>query len=208
VNKKLFCNTLLDFGLLLLLLPITVRADFILEFTDGRKVTVGRYVEEGQTIKIYNALGAISFRKADVKRITEIDAKQSANTRLETVSTKSSSSASSLSSPQGSAPASLESKEAPGAVGTASDETKVEKVVEGRKAVEAERERIDEEYKEVSTQMRTVWNKSLRDTEAGAPLEVQIENGRRLSELNQQRGQLIDAARKANPPDQIPDWAQ
>src|SRR5207245_1990324 len=91
MDKKLFSHLILGFGLLLSLLPIKAWADFTIEFTDGHQVTVGRYVDEGQTIKIYTPQGTIGFRKADVKRITEVDANQSASRRLETVTNRSSS---------------------------------------------------------------------------------------------------------------------
>ena len=91
MDKRLFSHLILGFSLLLSLLPIKTWADFIIEFTDGHQVTVGRYVDEGQTIKIYTPQGTIGFRKADVKRITEVGANQSASRRLETVTNRSSS---------------------------------------------------------------------------------------------------------------------
>ena len=91
MDKRLFSHLILGFGLLLSLLPIKAWADFTIEFTDGHQVTVGRYVDEGQTIKIYTPQGTIGFRKADVKRITEVDANRSASRRLETVTNRSSS---------------------------------------------------------------------------------------------------------------------
>src|SRR5215470_8200235 len=65
------------------LLPLRAQADFIIEFLDGRKVTVAHYFEEGQTIKIYTPQGAIGFPKAGVKRIVSVDPNTGAETPLE-----------------------------------------------------------------------------------------------------------------------------
>ena len=59
-------RAILGWGLSLLLLPVKAWADFVIEFTAGRQVTVRRYVDEGQTIKVYTPQGTIGFRKDDI----------------------------------------------------------------------------------------------------------------------------------------------
>src|SRR5215470_5681936 len=64
-------------------MPLCAQADFIIEFLDGRKVTVGHYFEEGQTIKIYTPQGTVGFPKAEIKRIISADENQGGETPLE-----------------------------------------------------------------------------------------------------------------------------
>ena len=67
------------------LLPFRAQADFVIEFVDGRQVTVGHYFAEGTMIKIYTPQGSIGFPKAEVKRILSVDT-NGAGVPLETVS--------------------------------------------------------------------------------------------------------------------------
>lgn len=46
-------------------------ARFILEFTDGRKITVSNYEDLGQSIRVYTPNGSFAFRKEDVARIID-----------------------------------------------------------------------------------------------------------------------------------------
>jgi len=61
----------LAFGALLLLLPVITQAHFIIEFTDGTRVTVSNYKEVGQTVKVYTQAGWFAFRKDDVARVID-----------------------------------------------------------------------------------------------------------------------------------------
>jgi hypothetical protein len=190
---------------MLLILPATQAwADFIIEFTDGRKVTVGRYVEEGETLKIYSTVGVIGFRKSDVKRITEVAANQSVGSRLEVMSVRQPAAEGAKTSDASAVPSAQE-KAADASKGT---EIAPEKATEQAKATEGERQRIEEEYEQVSGQMRTIWDKDVQDRESGAAKGVLIENGRKLSEMNNRKRELIEAAHKANPPGEVPAWAQ
>jgi len=199
MDKKLFSHLILGFGLLLSLLPIKAWADFTIEFTDGHQVTVGRYVDEGQTIKIYTPQGTIGFRKADVKRITEVDANQSASRRLETVTNRSSSPT------QASVQDPSEGKETAEASGKTNEPGQEKAAAEGG-ATEAEREHVNEQYQDVDQQIDAAWKKHVSDMDSGASEEVLTEDRQRLDELNQERHNLIKAARQASP-DDPPGWA-
>jgi hypothetical protein len=201
MDKRLSYRAMLVLGVSLALLPVSTRADFIIEFTDGRQVTVGRYVDEGQTIKIYTPQGAIAFRKDDVKRITEVGANQSANTRLEAATARPSAPA------QASALGPSDGKEAAKASGKAI-ETGQEKTAAGGKATEAERERIEEQYQDVSQRYNEIWKKHSQDFRSGASDEVLTENRRVLLELDQERKALKKEARQRVAPDDLPTWAQ
>jgi hypothetical protein len=184
--RQIVSRTVLSLSVSLALSPAKVRADFLIEFTDGHQVTVGRYAEEGPTLKIYTPQGAISFRKADVKRITPVDANYSIRERLETVS----------------AHPSVPPQEA------AQGPKERDKKVEPSKGVAAKREQLEAEYKEVSQRISEVWEKDIRDQQLGASPETLAENTRKLNELNQRWHAAIDAARRVTPPDQLPEWAQ
>jgi hypothetical protein len=51
-------------------------AEFILEFTDGRKITVSNYKEIDQSIKVYTSNGSFAFRKEDIARIVNVEQEQ------------------------------------------------------------------------------------------------------------------------------------
>ena len=60
----------LAFSALLWVLPVSVHAKFIVEFSDGHRMTVSNYEERGDMLKVYTSLGSFAFRKDDVVRIT------------------------------------------------------------------------------------------------------------------------------------------
>lgn len=181
------------------ILPLRAQADFIIEFPDGHKVTVGRYFEEGKTIKIYTPQGAIGFPKAEVKRILSVDAKTGAETPLEQMlggrPVGSSSTATSVSSEEKN---SLEGK----------DKTATKTGGRtGRKDPQAERAELTEQYHDTAKQLDSLWSKHLEDVERGASIEPLEENRRQMNALNHQRNELIRSARQGNQ-SEIPDWAQ
>ena len=61
------------FSALLCLLPVAAHAKFIIEFSDGHRMTVSNYEEQGEMLKVYTSLGSFSFHKADVIQITKAD---------------------------------------------------------------------------------------------------------------------------------------
>ena len=63
---------ILIFSVLLFLLPAATRAEFIIEFTDGNRITVSNYKEEGQKIKIHTVEGWFAFRQEDVAQIIDL----------------------------------------------------------------------------------------------------------------------------------------
>jgi len=69
-----YCSSQLVLALcaLLFLLPVAAQAQFIIEFTDGNRITVSNYKEEGQKIKIHTLEGWFAFRKEDVARIIDL----------------------------------------------------------------------------------------------------------------------------------------
>ena len=174
--------------------PLRAQADFIIEFLDGRKVTVAHYFEEGETIKIYTPQGAIGFPKAGVKRIVSVDANTGAEIPLEA----------SLGHRPAAASASTEEKN-PTLEKARTKTGSGEKA--GRRDLKAEREELTEQYHDVAKQMETLWGKHLQDVEQGAPIEKLEENRHQLGALNQQRHKLIQSARQGDL-EGVPDWAQ
>jgi hypothetical protein len=55
---------------------VPAHAKFILEFTDGRKLTVSNYKEIGQSIRVYTPNGSFAFRKEDIARIVNAERAQ------------------------------------------------------------------------------------------------------------------------------------
>ncbi len=200
MSKRWASLFLLSFGpVLSLAVPIQARADFIIKFTDSGQVIVRRYVEEGQTIKIYTPHGVIGFRKDDVARITEVDASQSLNMPLETVSVVS--------------PPSVEmSATTPSESQHMTDSDKTTKPEGGNTtgttdASTTTLERLDGEYQEVKQEFDRLWEKHLQDVDSGTSEEVLAENRNRLTQLSNEQHKLVDDARRAAP-DDLPTWAQ
>jgi hypothetical protein len=65
-------------GVILLCLRDSADATSVLEFTDGRKITVSNYKEIGQSVRVYTPNGSFSFRKEDIARIINQDPPQPA----------------------------------------------------------------------------------------------------------------------------------
>jgi hypothetical protein len=197
--KRLFYRVILGLGALLLLLPVKAWADFIIEFTEGRQVTVRRYVDEGRTIKIYIPQGTIGIRKEDVKRITEVEAHSKVSPSLETWLT--------WTSPSVQASAPVPSDKERRVERSQATKTDGKKTAEAGKATGAELERFDKQSSEVSQQLDELWAKHLQDVNSGASEEILAENRRRLNELNRERHKLIKSVRRTNPND-LPAWAR
>ena len=200
MEKRLSFSIIGGLGTLLFLLPLKAQADFIIEFTDGRQVTVGQYVDEGRTIKIYTPQGAIGFRKDDVKRISEVGVNQGTGTALETVTVRSA-----VPTPT-STPGPAKGK------GSAEAAGKTDKAGQGKTAGEskltgADLERMGERYQDVSQTYNEAWKKHSQDVHSGASDEVLTENRHRLMELDQERKALKKEIRQANP-DSLPPWVR
>ena len=195
MQRGVFSRTFLGLGLILSFAPTRVWADFLIQFVDNTRVAVHRYVEEGQAIKIYTPQGAISFRKEDIARITEIDTNHSMIMPLETISAVVSPSG------QGSTLAAVNKPEMPGtAKGTGEMISP-----EGNTAVKAAH--LNTAYQDVEQEIKELLAKHSQDMELGASEEVLAENRQRLNELNSELHKLIDDMRQTVPED-LPAWAQ
>lgn len=198
--KKILYRTVLGFGILLPLLPFQAKADFVIQFTDNRQVTVGRYVEEGKTVKVYTPHGTIGFPKADIERISAVPAGQGMRTRLEMVSARATVPAQAF-SPGRSARQKITRK-----AGKA-DRAGQKNTTPEPTFTAADIERLDTQYADVAQQLRELWEKDLQDVEAGYPEEILLENRRQMNELNKERHALIRTMREASP-DDLPRWAR
>ena len=69
MKKRFLSCALLTAVSSLFLTAATVQAQYQIEFTDGRLMTVRSYKEEGQTITVYMSSGSVAFQKADIKQI-------------------------------------------------------------------------------------------------------------------------------------------
>jgi hypothetical protein len=179
---------MLSFGTALFLaMPVQVRADFLIKFTDSSQVIVHRYVEEGGAIKIYTPYGTISFRKADVERVMEVDPRQSVRAPLEVVTATS--------------------------MTDVKDSGQTTKPEEGKPAgaagdtAAAAIERIESQYQEIEQEFNKLWEKDVQDAASGASEEVLAENRDKLNQLSDERRKLVQEARQAAP-DNLPTWAQ
>lgn len=200
MDKRLPSLFLLSLGTVLsLAVSIQARADFIIKFTDSGQVLVHRYVEEGQTIKVYTSQGTISFRKDDVKQITEVDAGYGMSIPLETISVTLSP------SEQASAPTSSGSQGMTDAGKTA--KTGKEDTTGASDTVAAEVERINDRYQEVEQEFNKLWGKHVQDINSGTSEGILADEVRRLDELDRERHKLVKDARRAVP-DELPTWAQ
>lgn len=177
-----------------------VWADFVIEFTDGRQITIGHYVDKGRTIAVHTARGIIGFRKEDVKRILPVSADHSANTRLEDLLAR----PPALEEQEGHAP--RHAKESTAAADKNLEERQRELAAES-KLTKAMLERLDEQYHSVTQEMDGLWEKHTRDLATGASEDTLAENRRLLQSLDQERNTLLKAAGRADP-ERLPAWAQ
>jgi hypothetical protein len=70
--SKCSSQLILVFSALFCLFPVVARAQFIIEFTDGNRITVSNYKDEGQRIRIHTLEGWFAFRKEDVANIIDL----------------------------------------------------------------------------------------------------------------------------------------
>lgn len=197
MKKRFVCLAMWGCGLMLWLLPFRANADFIIEFVDGRRVTVGQYFEEGPIIKIYTPQGSIGFPATEVKRILSVDANE-AGIPLETVSLRRPAETESSASPALPREKSVEEK------GPTTGKTREKGAV---KEEEIDREELDAQYYDVAQELQTLWEKHLADIEHEASPEVLEENRRKMNELGLKRYDLIKTARQGEEQD-LPPWAQ
>jgi hypothetical protein len=73
IMKRLFFpRILLGLWGLLFLSIATAHAQFLIEFTDGRRMQVPSYKEEGEKVRVYTPSGSFAFRKSDIKRVVTL----------------------------------------------------------------------------------------------------------------------------------------
>src|SRR5581483_7018256 len=188
MRKQFLSSVGLSIGMILPLLSVSAaRADFLIEFVDGHQVMVHRYVDEGQTIKIYTPRGSIGFPKEDVELITEGKAHQGANIPLEA----------DLGRPlAGSGAHVSEMKKAAADKLSNTDERAIG---QWRAVNRADLKRIEAQYQDVSRQTDALWEKHVQDLESGAPEGTLTENRRKLQELDRTWHKLVETARRGDP---------
>ena len=69
MKKRFLSHLLLGLCGVCLLLLTTADAQYLIEFTDGRRMTVPSYKDEGEKVKVYTPSGSFAFQKGDIKRI-------------------------------------------------------------------------------------------------------------------------------------------
>lgn len=200
MNKKWTNLTVWGVGVALFLTPLTARAEFLIEFLDGRTVTVGQYFEEKSEIKVYTPQGSIGFPKSEVKRVISVD-EYRAGVPLETVSVKHADVSSS------SLPESQNNEE----LGRKTDAEKQQAGKEGKegedgKAKKMTDEEAAEKYQDINHQHSNLWAKHMQDVNNDAPEEVLEENRRQLHALDDKRSELLKDVRSSD--GQMPEWAQ
>lgn len=72
MKKQFLSYALLSAVPSLFLSVAPVQAQYLIEFTDGRQMTVRSYTEKGPTVTVYMSSGSIAFRKDDVKQIVAL----------------------------------------------------------------------------------------------------------------------------------------
>lgn len=211
MGKKYWSYSLLGVGLLLILGPTVARADFLVELTSGRQVTVSHYVDEGDTLKIHTPTGVIGFRKTDVKQITEVGAGQGTNVPLESATPQASSAtqtrASDPSHAAVSKPSGQQGQKEMVPVSGGADAAGGEERASGGQDPRVTVERLGKQYRKTTLQHDNLWQKHRRDLDNGASAETLAANRQKLEKLDQERLRLIKDTRRANP-DKLPAWAQ
>lgn len=183
------------------LFPMSVHAEYVIELANKREVTTRRYVDEGQTIKIYTDYGAISFRKADVRRITKVDGDGTLNIPLESIARHSS-------SPEPSASPKLPARNKK-LKGTDTANTGQKKnPAEERRLSEADLARLDEQYYDVDQRFDTLWQEYRQQVRARVPAQELAKYNQQLFKLDQTRQTLKKKVRRQTDPNMLPAWAQ
>jgi hypothetical protein len=200
-------HTMLGLAGLLVLLPVSTRASFLIELNNGRTVTVEQYVDEGQAVQIYTSLGKISFQKDDIKQISEVDDSQVASLPLD-ADFKPLSHA-----PQGRDAEDLDSLEtSPGvdqgsAAGVQNNAQSTALETQKPQNVQEKREKLEAQFHGARHEFGGIWDKHRRDVATGASEKVLAKNRERLRELDKKRSTLIRQARRTGHKD-LPAWAR
>lgn len=207
MKRPLFSKKiLLGIGLLSLLPTQYVWSDFTIEFTDGRQVTVRHYIDEGQSIKIYNTIGSISFSKRDIKQITEVGDHQAKTPRLETVSRRPAALSSTPSNIEEQSEKARLRKETSGESGQ-SEQAEKKAQEKGSGVTTEELEQLDSRYNGVNREFDDLWRSHLQQVNFGIPESKLGDNLHRIEALETERRELLKAANKVDP-DRRPAWAQ
>ncbi len=187
------------------LFPMSVHAEYVIELANKREVTTRRYVDEGQTIKIYTDYGAISFRKADVRRITQVSADGTLNIPLESIARRSRGPEPSDSrNPPTNLPA--QNKKLKG-IDTAKTGQK-KNPAEAHRLSEADLARLDEQYYDVDQRFDTLWQEYRQQVRAKVPAQELAKYNQQLFKLDQTRQALKKKVRRQTDPNTLPVWAQ
>ena len=72
MKRRFLAHLLLGLSGLLFLSTATAYAQFLIEFTDGQRIKVASYKEEGEQVTVYTPSGSFAFRKGDVKQIVAL----------------------------------------------------------------------------------------------------------------------------------------
>ncbi len=187
------------------LFPISVRAEYVIELANKREVTTRRYVDEGQTIKIYTDYGAISFRKADVRRITQVSVDGTLKLPLESIARRSSSPEPSASrNPPTNLPARNKKLKETDTTNTGQKKNPAEE----HSLSEADLARLDEQYYDVDQHFDTLWQEYRQQVRAKVPAQELAKYNQQLFKLDQTRQALKKKVRRQTDPNTLPAWAQ
>jgi hypothetical protein len=177
----------------------SAEAAYVIEFTNGHKVTVSSFVHEGGEIKVYTAQGTVRFRAEDVLAIRPAGAGE--GTTLEAVwASPPARPGASLGDPTGD-PARTDSH------GQA-DRERQGPEASGRSDAPPRPQVIEAEYREVAQRIDEKWQQLMRKVGAGASEDELAATRRELDELGAERHRLIEAIREAQPEEDLPPWAR
>ncbi len=183
------------------LFPMSVHAEYVIELANKREVTTRRYVDEGQTIKIYTDYGAISFRKADVRRITQVSADGTLNIPLESIARRS----------RGPEPSDSLNPPAQNKKLKETDTANTgqkKNPAEEHSLSEADLVRLEEEYYDVDQRFDILWQEYRQQVRARVPAQELAKYNQSLFKLDQTRQALKKKVRRQTDPNTLPAWAQ
>ena len=201
-------HTMLGLAGLLVLLPVSARASFVIELLNGRSVTVEQYVDEGQAVQIYTSLGKISFQKDDIKQISEVDANHVGSLPLDA----------DFRPPSSRARQTTDAEDTEGVeTSSAVDQAQTAPALTGAQSTSPEppqpqtrrekMEKLDAEFHDSRNQFGNIWDKHRRDVKMGASDEVLAKNREKLREIDKKRHKLIHQARRTDGQN-LPTWAR
>ena len=178
-----------------------VQAEYVIALANKREVTTRRYVDEGQTIKIYTDYGAISFRKADVRRITEVSGDQTLNIPPKSIVRRSS-------GPEPSDALNLptQNKKMKGTDRANMGQKKNQ--AEENRLSEADLARLDEQYYDVDQRFDTLWQEYRHQVRTRVPTQELAKYNQQPFKLDQTWQALKKKVRRQTDPNTLPVWAQ